>query len=307
MSSELRFPLAIYKDPQTGRYVEISPEKAEKDKFDPEIASSAAARKYLWVDKVTKLGPVGGEAGRRRHFRLARGASFSSLVSVRESIEHYVVKTIVPEIEETFLKFGYLGKPYETPIRLRYPQVEMMIGALRVDVGVIVEFADSRFERFFKGPLLALEVHRSHATEPEKIQRLADLNISVLEVLVPERLPESADFEEIQAFKDSVRAKLKREIRGELLHAVNTKDSRRNRELAQAVDEVATLRAELETAGNRIYNLDEAKRRYFDQVNEAHAEGKQLRELLAKAEARLVELEREPWSARFWRKLTSRD
>lgn len=305
MSSELKFPLAIYEDPQTGRYVEISPEQAIIDKFDPLVASSAAARKYLWIDKVTEITPVGGEAGHRRHFRLARGASASSLLGTRESIEHYVFKIIVPEIEETVLNFGYLGKRYKTPIRLRYPHVEMVIGALRLDVGVIVEFADSRFEPFFKGPLVALEVHRSHATESKKIQRLADLNISILEVLVRERLPESAGFNEIQAFKARVRSELESEIRAELLHCESSRERQQRQQLAQVVQRERTVLSELDLAGNRIQNLELTKDRFLDQLDQATAEKRRLMDLLAKAEAKVDELETETTLTRLWRKLIS--
>lgn len=303
MSGEPNITFAIYEDPRTGKFEDISAIQAIIDRDDPLTASSARARKYFWTDKTTRLTPVGG--GLERHFRLKNDDGTGSLHGAEESREHFVFKNILSEIEETVLRFGFRGKRYETRVRLRYPQVEMAIGNLRLDVGAVIEFDNSQIAHFFRGPLVALEVHFKHAIEGDKLQRLADLNVSVLEVLVEDRLTESASRNEAQAFKERVRSKLTREIRAELLDCESAEERYHRQQLEQAKQKEKTLLDKLDFAGNCIQNLELTKDRFLDQLDQATAEKRRLMDLLAKAEAKVDELETEPTLTRFWRKLIS--
>lgn len=293
---------AIYWDQWTSTYRDISAADAVRDRDDPRTASSARQRVYTKTDKRTRLIPVQGE--KVPHFRVeAQGQGLGG--GAEETRDHYVVKNVLPGISKTLLHFGYQGKRYESLIHLRYPQVEMEIGSLKLDVGAIIEFDDPKVAALFRSPLVALEVHFSHATESDKLQRLADLNISVLEILVKDRLPDSASNLEAESFKVAVHDQLSRRIEAELLHCESSRERQQRQQLAQVVQRERTVLSELDLAGNRIQNLELTKDRFLDQLDQATAEKRRLMDLLAKAEAKVDELETETTLTRLWRKLIS--
>ena len=211
---------------------------------------------------------------------------------VGESLSHYKSNECLARVGESDLELHAGQKVYESPVRLSNHIRECPIGNRRIDVLAVVEAEVPEVQALLRSSFVAFEICYTHESEKEKPQELAERFISVLEIPMDYELAEDATLEEIRSFEDRVVGDLRRKISAVLLPA---------KDPAQKLAEAH--RAEIESAKNRIYNLGEDKRRFFDQVNEADAEKKQLKELLEKAEAKADKLESERTLTRLWRKL----
>lgn len=305
-SEDPRISWGVYWDPEACRFEGISAEDAAKYRDGSLTSRFAEKRRYLTPDEKIELTPVHGERV-AAHFRIKDKKQAEQYFGsgVGESRRHYITKHVLALIYETDLLFGFGGKVYSTPIVLRRAEVEMSIGSLRLDVAAFVEFGNPKVAQLFRSPLVALEVRFDHATEEDKIQQLADVGVSVLEIFLDDPLPDSASTDEAEQFKKRMQTKLGQQIKAELLHAESAEERYHRQQLAQAKQKEKTLLDKLDFAGNRIQNLELTKDRFLDQLDQATAEKRRLTDLLEKAEARADKLEREPTLARLWRKLIS--